>query len=88
MKRALAVFATCLSIAGTFAGVGAAGDHSAPGTPGEKNCVGQTTAWLAQLAKTGDSEGFRGFAGAAAGFGVSVQELKQLVQAFCAGGPV
>jgi hypothetical protein len=51
-----------------------------PGTPGEKNCVGQTNAWLAQA---GQSLGINGYANVAAFSGVTVQQLQAEVQAYC-----
>ncbi len=61
------------SVGGAFAAPGL-------GTPGEANCVGQTTAFLAQA---GQEEGIKGFAGAADAGGFSVKEAKQLVREVC-----
>jgi len=59
----------------------AASDNQAtPGTPGDKNCVGQTTAWLAQLGSSADVHGIGGLADA---FGSSVKDLKAAIKAYC-----
>lgn len=60
--------------------------HLTPGTPGEPNCRGQTTAYLAQASKNeqeGIPEGFRGLGGVSRFFGLSVQEIKAIVDEFC-----
>lgn len=62
-------------------------DHTVPGTPGEANCRGQTTAYLAQASKNGEEnipEGFRGLGGVSRSTGLTVQEIKAIVDAFCA----
>lgn len=67
-----------------FGGTAFAGspNHAAPGTPGEKNCVGQTMAYLAQAsAEVYDAPGIGNLADVA---GLSVQEVKQIVEDFCA----
>ena len=61
--------------------------QTTPGTPGEANCRGQTTAYLAQASKNGAEgipEGFRGLGGVSRATGLSVQEIKAIVDAFCA----
>lgn len=57
--------------------------HAEPGTPGTPNCVGQTTAWIAQLGAEVDIHGFAGVANA---LELSVQELKAIIEEYCAGG--
>lgn len=73
--------ALLLSLLGTASA--ASPKHAEPGVPGTANCVGQTTAWLAQL---GSSEGVHGIGNIAAAFGGSVQELKAAIEEYCAGG--
>ncbi len=73
------------SLLGSAVGVGAAGGDM-PGTPGEANCNGQTTAFIAQLSKNGDGffpEGFRGIGGVGRATGLSTQEIQAIVNAFC-----
>jgi len=50
------------------------------GTPGVPDCAGQTTSSLAQL---GDTLGSPGLGGLAALTGMSVQQIKDAVRAFC-----
>ena len=50
------------------------------GTPGDKNCEGQTTAWIAQL---GHDVGVNGVGGYAAFFSASVKDLKAAIRAYC-----
>ncbi len=72
------------SLLGSAVGVSAAGGDM-PGTPGEANCKGQTTAFLAQLAKNNEffPDEFRGIGGVSRGTGLSVQEIQAIVNAFC-----
>ncbi len=64
-----------------------AGPHAdAPGTPGEANCVGQTTAFAAQASK--DLLGEPGLGNLADFSELSVKEVRAVVQAFCAGEAV
>lgn len=81
MKKILATVALIAVTSGVaFA---AAGD--APGTPGDKNCVGQTMVFLAQASKNGlADEGYRGIGGIARGAELSVKEVKAIVDAYCA----
>ena len=79
MMKKLALAA---ALSATIAGVAAAGGDTI-GTPGDKNCVGQTTAYLAQLAKNADIKEFHGIGGVVIAFNVSVQELKAEIQAYC-----
>ena len=59
----------------------ASDNHADPGTPGTKNCVGQTNAYLAQV---GQSIGINGIGGIAAANGLTVKEVQAIVQAYCA----
>ena len=60
-----------------------AGPHaSEPGTPGEPNCVGQTTAYLAQASK--EQFGEPGLGNLADFAGLSVKDVRAVVQVFCA----
>ncbi|MCC6418905.1 MAG: hypothetical protein IT429_11775 [Gemmataceae bacterium] len=65
-----------------FSGVAlaASDNHAAPGTPGDKNCVGQTTAYLAQV---GTTAGIHGIGGIADASGLTVQEVKDIIRAYC-----
>jgi len=61
---------------------GAAAGVDAIGTPGERNCEGQTRAFVAQASKEQFGEpGLGNFVDFA---GLSVKELQELVRAFCA----
>ena len=58
--------------------------HLTPGTPGEANCRGQSTAYLAQASKNGFlPEGFRGLGGVSRATGLTVQEIHDAVEVFC-----
>jgi len=60
-----------------------AGPHaSEPPTPGEPNCVGQTTAYLAQAFK--EEFGEPGLGNVADFAGLSVKEVRTAVQEYCA----
>jgi hypothetical protein len=63
-----------------------AADHTMPGSPGEPNCRGQTTALVAQAGKTGalDEVTSNGVGGAARDLGFSTAELKAAVVIACA----
>lgn len=82
MKKLLA--AAALIAATSTVAYAAGGDEI--GTPGEKNCKGQTTAWVAQVIKNAelDPSVGRGFAGYADIVGISAQELADAVDAYCA----
>ena len=54
-----------------------------PGTPGDPNCRGQSMAFLAQFGKTSGGD-FRGIGGFARAADLTVQEVRALVDAFCA----
>lgn len=66
-----------------FSGVAlaASDNHTAPGTPGAKNCVGQTNAYLAQV---GTAAGIHGIGGIADANNLTVQQVKDIVEAYCA----
>jgi hypothetical protein len=77
MFATITAAALCLPFAGSiFAG---SPNHAAPGTPGDANCVGQTTAALAQ-----GLDGETGIGNVAAANNLSVKEVKQLIQDYCA----
>jgi len=73
-------------VLGSVGGAFAAPPAPMPGTPGEANCKGQTTAYLAQLAKNNEffPDEFRGLGGVSRASGLSVQQLQDLA-AYCAG---
>jgi hypothetical protein len=67
------------SIAGSaFAG---SDNHLMPGTPGDANCEGQTIAYVAQGA--GGVVDGNGIGGVAKALGISVKDLKALVDSYC-----
>ena len=87
MKR---VFAGAALLGLVLVGSAAArpSDHLTPGTPGTKNCRGQTAAYLAQAAKNGlVLEAFHGIGGIARGAELSVKEVQAVIEEFCAGAP-
>lgn len=61
----------------------AAGPHDVPGTPGAKNCYGQTAAFLAQSGKNFD-EAYRGIGGIAKANGLTTQDVHAVIEQFCA----
>ena len=78
-----------LVLGGTFAvasfgGVAfaASDNHVLPGTPGDKNCVGQTMAYVAQ----GNVSAFPGpgIGNAARQAGLTVKEVNAIIEAYCA----
>ena len=76
-----------LALAGTFAfaafggvALAASPNQATPGTPGDNNCVGQTTAYLAQVGASVDIHGIGGLAKFA---DLSVKEVKAIVVAYC-----
>ncbi len=78
---------TTLALAATFAfaafggvALAASPNQATPGIPGDKNCVGQTTAFLAQALSGADIHGIGGLANAA---NLSVKEVKAIVSAYC-----
>jgi hypothetical protein len=54
-----------------------------PGTPGTKNCRGQTEAYFAQFGKDAGVHGIGGFANLSQ---LPPQTVEQLISAYCAGG--
>ena len=86
MKAALRPLAV-LAIVGGLSAVGmatASAGISTLGTPGDPNCVGQTTAYVAQ----GNPTGFltaRGIGNVAAVNGATVKDVKSLIAQYCAG---
>jgi hypothetical protein len=62
-------------------GVAAAAQPTAPGTPGTPNCQGQTMAYLAQSGKSLDAPGIGNLASLA---GLSVKEVHDAVDSYCA----
>ncbi|MBM3924954.1 MAG: hypothetical protein FJ320_03050 [SAR202 cluster bacterium] len=83
MKRrlVLALAVVALMVA-AFSGTALAKEKEI-GTPGDLNCKGQTTAWVAQGAGGASKE--RGFANVAKDLGFTVQELHDIIDEFCAG---
>ena len=78
-KLTLAVgFAALMATTGVLAA-----SHDLPGTPGDKNCVGQSNAYLAQVGVAVGAV-HPGLGGLAALVNLSVQEIQAVVQAFCA----
>ena len=86
MRRFKLVVATiAISALMPFAAAGASDRHLEPGTPGDKNCKGQTNAFIAQLAGQFEDAPFNPGLGNIARFaGLSVKEVQALVDAFCA----
>lgn len=76
-----------LLIAGALAigAVPAAAKQDAPGTPGERNCQGQTTAFLAQVGKTIPLVGKGGIGNLARAAELTPKEVHEVVRTFCAG---
>ena len=70
-------------------GVGAAyagsAKHSVPGTPGAPNCVGQTMAYLAQGNYDFGLLSGPGIGNIASETGLSVKQIHETVDAYCAG---
>ena len=80
MKKRIAVAGA--AIFGALApGMTFAAGHDAPGTPGAKNCHGQTMAYLNQAAK---ELGINGIGNLADTAGLTVQEVQDVVAAYCA----
>ena len=78
MRRVILSFAIASVMAGGAAYAGS-DNHATPGTPGDKNCVGQTMAFLAQSTAAGGP----GIGNVASTNGLSVQEVKAIVDSFC-----
>jgi len=79
MKRILAAAALIT----VTSGVAFAADQLTPGTPGDTNCVGQTMAYIAQLGKNGPVDGNRGIGGYSDFTGLSVKQIRAIVEAHC-----
>jgi hypothetical protein len=63
----------------------AAKDHTLPGIPGTKTCKGETTAYLAQAAKNGlIDDAFHGIGGIGEYASLSVKEVQQVIDDYCA----
>ena len=79
---AIGVGAAMLSVsAPAFAG------QTEPGTPGDKNCKGQTTAWVAQAGETGFFTA-NGIGNVAKANDAGVKDVKFLIGLYCAGIPI
>ena len=79
-KQILAVaFAVLVATAGVLAA-----DHDTPGTPGTKNCIGQTNAYLAQ-AGVAAGAAHPGLGNLAKAAELTVKEVQAIVREFCAG---
>lgn len=74
-KIAVAVAALGISLAGFAAPAQAA--QTLPGVPGDRNCVGQQTAYLAQVGTV------NGIGNAAKAGPLTVKEIKAAVKAWC-----
>lgn len=88
MRKKLALLAgtTVVSVVMALGGAGVAFagsvNQSAPGTPGTPNCVGQTTAYLAQAGPSVGSQ--PGIGNLASTAGLTVQQVKDIVDSYCA----
>lgn len=82
MKRIIlaTVAAGTLTLASAGLATAASPNQGAPGVPGDKNCVGQTTSWLAQLGSGADITGIGNLADA---FSLSTKDLKAAIKAYC-----
>ena len=79
-KLTLAVaFAALMATTGVLAA-----SHDQPGTPGDKNCVGLTNAALAQIGVAAGAA-HPGLGGLVALVSLTVKEIQDVVQAYCAG---
>lgn len=80
-RRIIAIAAIGLASVTAAGGTALAADnHAAPGTPGDANCKGQTTAYLAQVLK---DAGAPGIGGVASLTGLTVKEIKAIVDTYC-----
>ena len=71
----------CLTLIAVFCfGALAYAEQTTPGTPGDANCEGQTIAYLAQAFGVVDVHGIGGLAAAV---GVSVKDIKAIVDGYC-----
>jgi hypothetical protein len=83
MKRLRVLIAFGIGIAVLALGGTAFADQTTPGTPGTSNCEGQTTAYVAQGNPIPGISAV-GIGNVAKANGISVQELKAAIAAFCA----
>jgi hypothetical protein len=83
-KKLLAAGALVLSLALPATAQAVSENHAAPGTPGTKNCRGQSMAHLAQLGKGAGVEGANGVGNLARFLGMSPAELGRAVDVYCA----
>ena len=83
MRRFFLAAAISGALIASAAGTALAGsdNHTELGTPGEPNCVGQTTAYLAQVGPTFDLP--TGLGRLADALGISVKEYKAIIQEYC-----
>ena len=81
MNRVVATLSSIAFVLAVTTAAAIAKPHDAPGTPGDKNCKGQTMAFIAQGA------GFdaNGVGNVANTVGLTVQEVHAVVEAYCAG---
>ncbi|MGB7963298.1 MAG: hypothetical protein WCF12_10130 [Propionicimonas sp.] len=75
--RKIAVSVAALGIALVGFATPAQAAQTTPGIPGDKNCVGQQTAYLAQAGTV------NGIGNVAKGMNLTVKEVKALVEAYC-----
>jgi hypothetical protein len=80
MKRYILTLVAALTIGLAMLGSASAADHSALGTPGDSNCHGQSTAFIAQL---GQSVDIHGVGNVAKAFDMSVKDLQAAIDAYC-----
>jgi hypothetical protein len=67
-----------------------ADDHLTPGTPGQPNCRGQTTAFLAQAQKNGEivtALNAMGIGNIAKASDLTVKQVHDIVEQFCSQVP-
>ncbi len=88
MKKKLAIVAGTMAmslgivIAGTGVAFASPPTHATPGTPGTSSCVGQTTAYLAEYPHY--VLGVSGIGNLASAAGLTVQQVRQVVNEYCA----
>lgn len=81
--KPVAVATTALALICAPTAFAGSDKHSVPGTPGAANCVGQTTAYLAQvdLGVPGEHPGIGGVSDVT---GLTNAEIRAIVEAYCA----